>query len=88
MPALLRALRRRDVLAGFWLFSLPAVFAGVLEVLVPLRLDDLGASGVAIGAIFLVAAALRGADQPPGRPRCRTATAGSRRSGSAWPGRW
>jgi MFS family permease len=56
VPAMLRALRRRDLLAGFWLFSLPAVFAGVLEVLVPLRLDDLGASGAAIGAIFLVAA--------------------------------
>jgi MFS family permease len=56
LPALLGALRRRDVLSGFWLFTLPAVFAGVLEVLVPLRLDDLGASGAAVGAIFLVAA--------------------------------
>jgi MFS family permease len=56
LPAMLRALRRHDVLAGFWLFSLPAVFAGSLEVLVPLRLDDLGASGTAVGAIFLVAA--------------------------------
>jgi MFS family permease len=56
VPAMLRALARSDVLAGFWLFSLPAVFAGVLEVLIPLRFDDLGASGVAIGAAFLVAA--------------------------------
>jgi MFS family permease len=32
------------------------VFAGALEVLVPLRFDDLGASGAAIGAAFLVAA--------------------------------
>ena len=52
----LRALTRRDVLAGFWLFTLPAVIAGALEVLVPLRLDDLGASGAAVGAVFLVAA--------------------------------
>src|SRR5215207_7846 len=52
----LRAIARPDVLAGFWLFTLPAVFAGVLDVLVPLRLDDLGASGAAIGAVFLVAA--------------------------------
>jgi MFS family permease len=56
VPAMLRALARRDVLSGFWLFSLPAVFAGALEVLVPLRFDDLGASGAAIGAAFLVAA--------------------------------
>ncbi len=56
VSGMLRALRGREVLAGFWLFALPAVFAGVLEVLVPLRLDDLGASGAAVGAIFLVAA--------------------------------
>ena len=54
--ALGRALRRRAVLVAFWLFSLPALYAGVVEVLVPLRLHDLGASGAAIGAIFLVAA--------------------------------
>jgi MFS family permease len=54
--ALGAALRRREVLAAFWLFSLPALYAGVVEVLVPLRLADLGASGAAIGAIFLVAA--------------------------------
>jgi MFS family permease len=62
--AMLRSLARRDVLAGFWLFSLPALFAGALEVLVPLRLDDLGASGTAIGAIFLVAAAVEATISP------------------------
>lgn len=51
------ALRRPAVAVGFWLFILPALFAGVLEVLAPLRLDELGASGVAVGAVFLVAAA-------------------------------
>ncbi|MBA3262870.1 MAG: MFS transporter [Thermoleophilaceae bacterium] len=60
----LRALTRRDVLAGFWLFSLPAVFAGALEVLVPLHLDDLGASGAAVGAVFLVAAAVEALISP------------------------
>lgn len=50
------ALRQRSVAVGFWLFLLPAVFAGVINVLVPLRLDHLGASGVAVGAAFLVAA--------------------------------
>jgi MFS family permease len=64
LTAMLRALRRHDVLAGFWLFSLPAVFAGVLEVLVPLHLDDLGASGTAVGAIFLVAAAFEALVSP------------------------
>jgi MFS family permease len=41
---------------AFWLFTLPAIFAGVLEVLAPLRLDELGASGAVIGGIFLVVA--------------------------------
>jgi MFS family permease len=59
-----RALGRRDLLAGFWLFSLPAIFAGVLEVLVPLRLDHLGASGAAVGAIFLVAAGFEAVVSP------------------------
>jgi MFS family permease len=62
--AVMRLLARRDLLAGFWLFSLPAVFAGSLEVLVPLRLDDLGASGAAVGAIFLVAAAFEAVISP------------------------
>jgi MFS family permease len=64
LSALLRALTRRDVMAGFWLFSLPAVFAGALEVLVPLRLDVLGASGAAVGAIFFVAAAFEAVISP------------------------
>jgi MFS family permease len=50
---LLAALRDRRVVAGLWLMTLPALFSGTFGVLVPLRLDDLGASGVAIGAIFL-----------------------------------
>jgi MFS family permease len=64
LRALLRALRERPVLAGFWLFTLPALFAGVIEVLVPLRLDDLGASGAAIGAIFLLTAAVEAVISP------------------------
>ena len=64
LPALLRALGRPSVLAGFWLFTLPALVAGVIEVLAPLRLDDLGASGVAIGAIFLVTAAVEAVISP------------------------
>jgi MFS family permease len=64
LRALFGAVRRRPVLAGFWLFTLPALFAGVIEVLVPLRLDDLGASGAAIGAIFLLTAAVEAVLSP------------------------
>jgi MFS family permease len=64
LGALVAAMRRRPVLAGFWLFTLPALFAGVIEVLVPLRLDDLGASGAAIGAIFLITAGVEAVLSP------------------------
>jgi MFS family permease len=50
------ALASVPVLAAVWLVALPSLFAGVLDVLAPLRLDELGASGVAIGAVFLIAA--------------------------------
>jgi MFS family permease len=53
-----------DLRAGFLLFALPALFAGVVEVLVPLRLDVLGASGLAVGAAFLVAAVVEAAVSP------------------------
>jgi MFS family permease len=59
-----QAFRRPAVLAGFWLFTLPAVFAGAIEVLAPLRLDELGASGAAIGAVFLVTAGVEAALSP------------------------
>ena len=64
VPALLRALRRPAVLAGFWVFTLPAVFSGVIEVLVPLRMDDFGVAGAAIGAVFLVSAAVEAVISP------------------------
>ena len=59
-----QALRRRPVQLAVWLFLLPSLFSGVFDVLVPLRLDDLGASGLAIGALFLVAASIEGAMSP------------------------
>jgi MFS family permease len=62
--AAVHALRRPAVAAGFWLFLLPALYSGVLEVLVPLRLGKLGASGVAVGAAFLVAAAVEAVISP------------------------
>jgi MFS family permease len=54
----------RPVLVAVWLVALPAAFAGAINVLTPLRLDELGASGAAIGAIFLTAAAIEGVITP------------------------
>ena len=44
------------MLAGMWLTALPAAAFGVLDVLAPLRLDALGATGLALGATFFAAA--------------------------------
>lgn len=53
---LLRALGDRRVGVGIWFILLPALGFGVLGVIGPLRLDELGFGTVAIGATFLVAA--------------------------------
>jgi MFS family permease len=55
---------RWAILLPFWLVVLPSMLSGLLNVLVPLRLDELGASGVAIGAIFLVAAGIEATVSP------------------------
>lgn len=62
--AMLRALTRPAVLIGFWIFTLPALFSGVIEVLVPLHLDELGVSGATIGLVFLLAAAVEAVVSP------------------------
>jgi MFS family permease len=62
--AMLRALMRPAVLLGFWVFTLPALFSGVIEVLVPLRLDDLGVAGATIGVVFLLSAAVEAVVSP------------------------
>ena len=64
MGTMLRALGRPAVLIGFWVFTLPALFSGVIEVLVPLHLDDLGVSGATIGLVFLLAAAVEAVVSP------------------------
>jgi MFS family permease len=64
MLPMLRALGRPAVLLGFWIFTIPALFSGVIEVLVPLRLDELGVAGAAIGAIFLLSAAVEAVISP------------------------
>jgi MFS family permease len=50
------AIREPRVLAGAWLMTLAALFYGTFAVLTPLRLDDLGLTATAVGAVFLGAA--------------------------------
>ena len=70
------ALRDRQVLTGMWLTTLGALLYGTLGVLVPLRMDHLGASTIAIGAAFLIAAAVAAAASPAvGRPVMLSLTA-------------
>jgi MFS family permease len=52
------ALGDRRIATGMWLVAVPGLLFGTLGVLVPLRLDELGASAAAIAGAFLVAAAL------------------------------
>jgi len=53
--AIARALRDRAFVGGLWLNTLPAMFFGVLDVLVPLRFDDAGYGAIAIAGVFVVA---------------------------------
>lgn len=59
-----QALRGRRLRMAVWLFLLPALIIGTIDVLVPLRLDDLGARGLTIGALFVAAAALEAVLNP------------------------
>jgi MFS family permease len=55
---LVRALGDRRILVAGWFVLLPALLFGVVGVLAPLRLAELGFGAVAIGAVFLCSAAL------------------------------
>src|SRR5262245_59006760 len=80
------AARDREFLLGLWLMTIPALLFGTLAVLAPLALDDDGLGAVAIGAIWVAAAAIETAINPwlgrlsdrlgPARP-ARIALAGS-----------
>jgi MFS family permease len=59
-----RSLGDRAVAAGIWLVALPAMASGLINVLGPLRLHDLGAAAVAIGATYLAGAAIAAALSP------------------------
>ncbi|HEY1702478.1 MAG TPA: MFS transporter [Trebonia sp.] len=55
---ILPALRDSRLGTGIWLMALSGIAFGVINVLAPLRLSGLGASGTAIAATFLCAAAV------------------------------
>jgi MFS family permease len=52
------------VRVAMWLVALPGLGFGVLDVLVPLRLDNLGVGEAGVAATFLVSAAVEGAISP------------------------
>jgi MFS family permease len=58
------ALRDRRVSTGMWLTMLAGLGFGVVDVLAPLRLGNLGATSLVIGAAFLGAAAIEAALSP------------------------
>ena len=62
--AFLPALRDRRVFTGMWLTTLGALLYGTLAVLAPLRLSQLGASNVTVGAAFLIGAAIAALASP------------------------
>jgi MFS family permease len=62
--ALRAVVRDRRLLGGMWFTALPAALFGVLNVLAPLRLSELGAGTVAVGAVFLMSAAIEAAASP------------------------
>ena len=62
--AISRALRDRAFVGGLWLNTLPALFFGTLDVLVPLRLDDAGYGAIAIAIVFVAAGLVEVAINP------------------------
>jgi MFS family permease len=64
LSRLFESMRDGGILAGAWFVLLPGLLFGTLGVLAPLRLDELGFGAVAIGATFLVAAALEATLNP------------------------
>ena len=64
-PPSLRVLAgNRAIRLGAWLVALTALLLGMIGVLAPLRLDELGWSAAAIGAVFAVAALLQAVANP------------------------
>jgi MFS family permease len=64
ISALIRALRHPRFMAGLALMGLPSLLFGVLAVLAPLHLSAAGWGAAAIGAVWLVGAALETVQAP------------------------
>jgi MFS family permease len=64
LRALFTSLGNSRIALGVWLVALPALFFGTLSVLAPLRLEDLGFTAVAIGALWLGTAGLEALVNP------------------------
>ena len=64
LSRLVSALGDRGVVASIWFVLVPALLFGTLNVLGPLRLDELGVAAVAIGATWLIAASFEAALAP------------------------
>jgi predicted MFS family arabinose efflux permease len=64
LRSLLAALREPEIVSGIAFLALPSLLFGVVGVLAPLRLDQLGMSELAISASFLVAAACEAGVSP------------------------
>src|SRR5437762_3684582 len=64
VSALLRAVRNRRFVGGLALMSTPSLLFGVLAVLAPLHLSAAGWGAAAIGAVWVVAAALETVQAP------------------------
>src|SRR5205807_6995837 len=64
LGVLLRALSVRKIQLGVWFTLLPALLFGNLSVLAPLRLSALGWGAAAVGATYLVSAAIEAAWAP------------------------
>ena len=64
MRRVLTGLREPRIATGMWVVILVGLMFGTLDVLAPLRLDELGASAVGIGATFVAAGALEATMSP------------------------
>ena len=64
LSALRAAPRVREVVSGFWLVSLAAFLLGLISVVAPLRLDELGWGALGISAAFLISAGIEAAMSP------------------------
>ena len=64
MRAVFAALREPRIATGMWVVILVGLMFGTLDVLAPLRLDELGATAAGIGATFVAAGALEATMSP------------------------